>query len=107
MSVTLDRLVAQWESASLTQRRSAVRNRPSLPLIISRGGESIGEPLVPVQLTSPYFVLGRRRSLILKMPHGMLTVGETTRQTSYAPVASSLRPRLARNLDRHQADSWR
>src|SRR3989449_3094746 len=32
MSVTLDRLVAQWESASLTQRRSAVRNRPSLPL---------------------------------------------------------------------------
>jgi hypothetical protein len=27
----LDRLVAQWESASLTQRRSAVRNRPSLP----------------------------------------------------------------------------
>jgi hypothetical protein len=33
MSATLDRLVAQWESASLTQRRSAVRNRPSLPFI--------------------------------------------------------------------------
>ena len=32
MGVTLDRLVAQWESASLTQRRSAVRNRPSLPI---------------------------------------------------------------------------
>ena len=31
----------------------------------------------------------------------MLTVGETTRETAYAPVASSLGPRLARNLERH------
>src|SRR5207247_8101416 len=44
--------------------------------------------LVPFQFTSPYFVLGRRRS---------------SRTTSYAPVASSLGPRLARNLARH----WR
>src|SRR2546422_4677183 len=36
------------------------------------------------------------------MPLGMLTVGQTTRETAYAPVASSLGPRLARNLDRHQ-----
>src|SRR2546428_12428585 len=31
---------------------------------------------------------------------GMLTVGETTREPAYAPVASSLGPRLARNLER-------
>src|SRR6266545_4321990 len=35
MCGTLDRLVAQWESASLTQRRSAVRNRPSLPFLLA------------------------------------------------------------------------
>src|SRR3989449_114927 len=37
------------------------------------------------------------------MPRGMLTVGETTRKAAYAGVASSLGPRLARNLERHQA----
>jgi len=31
----------------------------------------------------------------------MLTVGETMREASYAPVGSSLGPRLARNLARH------
>src|SRR5439155_8810026 len=56
---------------------------------------------VPFQFTSPYFVLGRRRSAVLKMPHGMLTVGETTREPAYAGVASFLGPRLARNLERH------
>src|SRR5438093_138306 len=44
--------------------------------------------LVPSQFTSPYFVLGRRRS---------------SRTTTYAPVASSLGPRLARNSERHHS----
>ena len=56
--------------------------------------------LVPVQFTSPYFVLCRRRSVILNMPRGMLTVGETTLpRPPYAPVGSSLAFREARDVE--------
>src|SRR5947208_7650708 len=83
-----------------------------------------GHRLVPFQFTSPYFVAHRRgpqrpppslpqgtdgageagaRTRVLRQaPHGMLTMGETTRETAHAGVASSLGPRLARNLERHQ-----
>src|SRR5207249_846996 len=80
----------------VAHRRGPRRPPPSLPQGTDGAGKAGARTRVLRQ------GLGRRRSLILNMPHGMLTVGETTRETAYAPVASSLGPRLARNLERHQ-----
>ena len=49
----------------------------------------------------PHGMLTVGETIILNMPYGMLTVGQITREAAYAGVASSLGPRLARNLDRH------
>jgi len=50
----------------------------------------------------PHGMLTVGETIILIMPYGMLTVGEITRETASTGVASSLGPRLARNVEHHQ-----
>src|SRR5207249_8783950 len=81
----------------VAHRRGPRRPPPSLPQGTDGAGKAGARTRVLRQasLVGPiYFVrLRSRLRPVLLNPHGMLTVGETPRTASYAPVASSLGPR--------------